>query len=448
MEPVPPNVFFLRGNLVNDIMDELILNQDKFDYLTWLKSSFKKYPLEFTYFSNSGLIQRINLSESLTKHYQGVVKGLNSIQKEGIDLQKSEIEPTFIQPIYGLQGRLDLMHYNNSKIDSDENKLHIVELKTSKTYDAQQIKPDNAAQVSLYDLLTRNLFSSSEKDPSKAMLRGIRALLYSSSTERPLRSRTIGYKESQFLMALRNEFVHQETIFCNDIEPKDVVEHLYSYHNKPIRGINRFNIEPIETWLKTLNSSSPLFKLYFGTFVCFAFREKWYAKMGNPNSARTVGGYRNTWIQPLKEKKENASIIADLKVIKLLHDSKGYLSGVRLKRSEKDLGNDSFKVGDLVYFVEQGASRFNVSNSLITAVIDSSKLGEVELEISQIQPGMAERLLKDGQLWMLEHKLFESSYKLMLNNLYPLVRTRPRNPCSGKYYSRFQRCPHQKGHHH
>ena len=32
LEPVPPNVFFLRGNLVNDIMDELILNQDKFIY--------------------------------------------------------------------------------------------------------------------------------------------------------------------------------------------------------------------------------------------------------------------------------------------------------------------------------------------------------------------------------------------------------------------------------
>ena len=414
LNPIEPNVYLFRGNLVNDILDELILlNGQEFNYKEWLKGSFKDYPLEYTVFFNDQGSGSVDFAQSLKDHRDGLLSGVEGLKRDNIDLSRSEIEPTFLQPVYGLQGRLDLMHFNN---DVDPPKLHIVELKTSKVY-GEGVKAENAAQLALYDLLTRNVSSDLT---NRTRVPGLRAILYSSSIDKPIRKHQPFFEESQFLMNVRNVFVAHERNIANDVKASNIVSMLVDYLELPIRGLNKFDSPRYQNWKTTLMGSSEIFKIYFGEYLKFGLKEKWYAKMGNPFSNRLTGGYRNTWIQPLSEKIEDCSIVANLQTKSVIKDENGHLTGIVLKRSAKDKGNDSFKIGDIVYLIEQGKSRFNLHNSLISATIEQLRLGEIELQIGQMQLGMEKRLSRPEQIWMIEHRLFESSYNLMINNLVTL----------------------------
>ena len=427
LKPLEPNPYFLRGNLVNDLLDELILQREHLDYKKWFKSTFKKYPLEYTVFTKTGELAKIDLTNGMQQHFKGLKKALHELKEGGMDFNKVEIEPAFIQPVYGLQGRLDLMYFKED-VNPNNSHLDIIELKTSKVYGGGKFKADNAAQVSLYDLLTRNVNVRGAEN-KKTRLEGMRSLLYSVYDDDPLRhkqnSKTgdkIAFTESQFLMSLRNVFVQTEKKFGFNIEPENLIDSLERSLRLHVRSISRFDEPDLRIWAQKLSELDEIYKIYLGEFIAFTLQEKWFSKMGNSLSLRGEG-YRETWLKSLQQKKDDCSVIADIKIEEVLLDENQRVSKAVFKRDDNDLGNDSFKVGDIVYLIEQSETRFNIEKSLIPCSIDSLSYREVILDIGQPQKGLADRLQVQNQKWMLEHRLFESSFKLMLNNLYTLSNT-------------------------
>jgi DNA replication ATP-dependent helicase Dna2 len=179
----------LRGIMVGEIIDDYVLQKDKFDF----KKSFEKH-----YRSKLHKTPFINKGFNPYEIYRQISNQLYVIdsfvwEKENPTYPRPQyIEPFYISPRYGLEGRMDMMY-----LDRENEKLRIYELKSGNAPSSGYPPWDNHSyQTYSYKLIADSVYDYDDTMPY---------VIYSSS-EDPVRD--LNYDLTVETIETRNKIVH------------------------------------------------------------------------------------------------------------------------------------------------------------------------------------------------------------------------------------------------
>ncbi|HOH47183.1 MAG TPA: AAA domain-containing protein, partial [Candidatus Cloacimonadota bacterium] len=377
----PVNEKLMLGNLVNQLFDHLVFNP-KAEYEDFAGTLRQSQPIAFCSLGEEA-VQRIN-DTIYNQHFPQLKSFAESMGDQ--DLQ---VEPSFICPKYGLQGRLDLLY-------GDGEKLAIVELKSGK-YPARDTWRSQQMQVTAYNMIIRSIFGGSVRSSS--------SILYSAASE-------------QFLRNVENHILReQELLFCRN----RIIGILHQLAQDPA---------PFFTWLKNsrVDYKNPIFKeksrqvqeilcsiddLEFEWFlqqVKAVIGEIWTVKTGSADPENLHGkGYSSLWQDDPVTKLDSFQIITGLKI------KSRDLTTVVLSLPQ-EISSD-FREGDVVVL-------YNMNRPVEKQQLLRGNLREIndkELVIS-IRGGLKGDMLMTGEdSWAIEHDILDSLLYVPLSSLFTFL---------------------------
>lgn len=192
--PMETALPLVRGNLVNYFLDQLVEDPDV-SFKSLIGSIFQTQPLQLCLFEDR---QIKDLIDQLNKHFVTLQKFIRQ-ELAGIDVAREKIllEPSFLSPTYGVQGRLDLLQTGKDR----DAPTTIVELKTSKYWKQNRhgINQTNYIQTLLYDLMINQALGEGANVRSY--------ILYSNDYEAGLKYAPPEYQQKLEAIAARNQLM-------------------------------------------------------------------------------------------------------------------------------------------------------------------------------------------------------------------------------------------------
>ena len=397
--------YILLGNAANQFLDDLV-NEDEAHPATWLDSiqrNFRDYLLDYSICEN---IDKDFFQETKKQfqNLQDVVR--KKFGDASVDIEKSEalLEPSFFCEAMGLQGRLDLMLCDFSRI---------IELKSGKADEYRQRPVEkHALQMALYQEL---LYYSMDKPRDQ-----IRTFLLYSKYPTLFEQRTVT-QQIQTAMALRNAIVYQEQQLRNG-RAWEIFSQLTADHFNQ-GPANRFWMQwvlpKISAFLDAFHQATPLEAAYFNAFVEFVEREQFLSKMGDeqPDSGR---GFAETWNADVLTKQANGNILIDLTIMSF-HKDRG-IDKILLKIPEYDEGFlPNFREGDMVILYQRNSETDLATNHLVhRCIISAISTDTLELKLNYKQRNPI--VFPENSFYALEHDHMDSSTNTLYRGLYAFLR--------------------------
>jgi hypothetical protein len=371
----------LLGTVVNSILDEMVLHPDK-EWDAMRESALALQPFTLVA-QGQGKIDDVNAAVDQV-HRPQIEAFARSVKDEQVLL-----EPSFVCPEYGLQGRLDIFYLNQGQ-------PHIVELKSGKppAYDTWKT---HQMQVVGYNLLIRNCFGRGASGRS--------CILYSASPENSLRNVVNTDALEQLLLMCRNRIVG--LMHSLALDPKAFFDWLRLRRKRRDEGFNQGRIDDIAA---TLNSLDDHEYEWFLEHIRLAVSEIWSVKVGGLGPD-TVYGHNALWQQGSLQKKLRYRQLDELKVIEVDHN--------RIRFSQPDSrGITDFRLNDIVVLYRQ--NRPVTKQQILRGVI--SRLSDLELEVT-VRGGLklTADFLGEGS-WALEHDVLETSLYNPLASVYSFLK--------------------------
>ncbi|MDD2506834.1 MAG: AAA domain-containing protein [Candidatus Cloacimonetes bacterium] len=353
----------LLGRMVNSIFDELI-HQPDLDYLDLFKCGLSQMPIPMVALGQNCAMEIYREIE--IGHLQTVRAFCADVPEDDLLL-----EPSFLCPAYGLQGRLDLLYKNKGK-------YNIVELKSGKAH-PNDVWPNQLYQVVAYNMIIRCAYGAGNLGSS--------SIFYSASMDKPLRNVANIPLLEQNLMHCRNRIVgimhllsENPRIFFDWLAKQD--EKTYSV----------FSAEALQRFKRLKNSIRDFEYEWFCEQVKRVIREIWYVKTGAANSEAQYGHNALWRLSPVEKQG---------KIIKGLHIEDSNQREIKLSYSE-DPGISDFRQGDIVVFYEEH-KRVD-KQEIIRGVITRMDKDNLCLRIR----GGIKRRFNPQSSWSLEHDMLES----------------------------------------
>lgn len=353
------NQYLVLGNLVNFMLDELVGN-DEIEFEELVKKAFKTKILSYIALFTNYKDKIFEIEVAAKIHYLNLLK-----IKKVVNFTTLMIEPSFISPIYGLQGRLDLLEYDKN----DEHKKNIIELKSGKAPDSLLINIGgqrfnsiisftHLIQVTCYNLLLDSTFENRT---------GNSYILYSASENRILRDAINHINIKREVILARNYLVFKE---------RELIQSEGNFYNKLIE-INpdkfEFAKDEINQLLMTFKNFNELQSSYFMEFTKFIFKESYSQRIGF-ESQNTRATYSSLWLnnsqseKSLEENKNtntqsNSDFIENLVINSEKTDY--YNLHIYLEESDGNELQSSLRNGDLVTLIPEESNGKHIYNYLI-----------------------------------------------------------------------------------
>ena len=402
-EKRPPLV---RGNIVNGFLDVLVQNPDA-SFREVLPTIFEIQPLELCLFTDREVRK---LVEDLKHHFQTVSKFVRQLLPElGIDRETVMLEPTFLSPAYGLQGRLDLLQ---SQHDNSEGTTSIVELKTSKIFRPNRhgIRSDNFIQTLLYDLMINYSLGR------EANVRSY--ILYSVDYDKPVRYAPPEFNRQLEAIAARNQLVGLEFLIAQlgGEDLRAATDALFErIRPERFRQLGSFTEADHRRVTATYQGLSDTERRYFGAFLGFVAREQRLAKTGEQRSDH-VNGLASLWLDERRDKVERFELLDGLTFGGYDLDSNIL---TLLRRKDGDTLS-KFRQGDIV--VLYGTPEIEtVAGDAVRSQVFKSTLIAIDRNTLHLRPRNSQ--LNDGAFrrspfWSVEKDVLESSFRNHYLGLY------------------------------
>ena len=424
---VPNSKYILLGNFANQVVDDCIANIERLTELRFeevFKKHFEQFPFEHLYCEDietrSGFLE---YQEDCRSHF---VRIKNVVAKDfftyGI-LSKDRIilEPSFISPIYGVQGRLDLLYLP----ESNKQAITVVELKSGGTVypdDGIGVKESHSAQLFLYYLMLTQSYSVSLKSLHiENKIRGF--IFYSKVAKGNLRSDHISIGKVQEILELRNQIMLLERKFqlgsLNDISAvfrkitlENIVGDRVLNHNFARLLQNQYSV-----FLKPISEAAPLLQAYFYSFVNFIAREQQLSKYGD-----TTNGSGNSqaalWRKSVENKLEDFSLLYDLEVVE--NNINTEAKRILFKRSESN-STASFRVGEACILYPLVDDKENIKvNQVFKCTIKEVTSDIVEVVFRYQQSNLL--FFTQHSRWAIERDVMDSSFTGMYRGLYSFMK--------------------------
>lgn len=398
----------LLGNAANQFLDDLV-NEDQLnpaDYLSSIKRNFKDYMLDYS------------VCEGITADYFGQAKNqfnnLKKIVKENfndasVDIQSASalLEPSFFCEPLGLQGRMDLMLSDYSRI---------IELKSGKANEwngPTRAYPKHALQMALYqEFLYFSLNIPRDQ---------VRTFLLYSKYPHLFEQRT-SIQQIQEAVALRNAIVYQEQQLRNgkaweilsSLTPDD-----FNANQTQGKLWSQYIYPQKDAFLKPFHEVSPLEAAYFNDFVAFTEREQFMSKMGDeqPDSGRS---FAKTWNSDVLTKQANGNILINL-TIDTFHKDRGIDKIVMNIPDYDDNFLPNFREGDMVMLYERNSIKDMATNHIVhRCCIERIWDNKIELRLNYQQRNPI--VFPEKSLYALEHDHMDASTNSIYRGLYQFLK--------------------------
>jgi DNA replication ATP-dependent helicase Dna2 len=396
----------VQGTLVNNILDELVSSPDG-DYREIFRRGMARQPISIVALGKG---TALNIYDTIKRSHLPRVREFAQLHKD----DSIQLEPSFINPEYGLQGRLDVLY-------KDHGKMHIVELKSGfpPNYD---VWPAHQMQVVAYNMIIRDCFSRSSLGNS--------SILYSAAEENSLRHVVNTNQLEQKLIMCRNRVVG--IMHGLALEPSGFFDWLLNCDLSRDSGFMQSKLENIVSTLRSLEDHE---YEWFLEQIRLAVREIWFEKTGGLR-LNSIYGHNSLWQESSVAKRKRYRILDELKF-----DSFSF-NLIRLSFPGKSSITD-FRVNDIVVLYRQ---KVPVSNQEILRgrIV---KIDEKGVEV-MIRGGL--RHIPDSfksDLWALEHDILESSLYNPISSIFGFL-TSPsgkrrlflgiKKPATDKYESKAQ----------
>ncbi|PKN72249.1 MAG: hypothetical protein CVU50_08165 [Candidatus Cloacimonetes bacterium HGW-Cloacimonetes-3] len=380
----------LQGLVVNSILDELVFTP-KEDYLELFKHSLASMPIAFVSLGKD-TAKRI-YDKVLSEHLPQLQSYLSTIEDEEILL-----EPSYICPEYGLQGRLDMLR-------KKDDKYSIVELKSGKSPHIDVWKGHHMQTIA-YNMIIRSVYRADRISSS--------SILYSQSKDNPVRHVVnIAILEQDLLMC-RNRILGIMHLLTED--PGTFFKWLRKNIALPASQHMQAKLLRFNALIDRLTDYEYEWLL---EQVKRIVREIWFVKTGdNGSRSESSLGHNALWQQGEREKQAAYKIIVGLQPIS--YNKKQISFSIPPSDEIAD-----FREGDIVVLYRMDAKIYK--QEMLRGII--TQLDETHLEIS-IRGGLrnSRRLSKDSS-WAIEHDTLETSLYSPLASLTNFLSsdTRTRN---------------------
>lgn len=357
----------LQGQMVNSMFDALI-HEPGLEYPELFKRALSANSIPLVAL---GPETALGLYECIEKDH------LPQLQAFANGMQDTDLllEPSYLCPQYGLQGRLDLLY-------RDRKKFSIVELKSGKAH-AYDVWPAQSFQVVAYNMIIRNAYG--------AEALGSSSILYSGAAEKSLRN------------VSNLPLLEQQLIHCRN----RIVGIMHLLAQSPERFFDWFIRQSPEAYsphmqvrlqrLKRLSNSLQDYEYeWFLAQVKRVSRELWQVKLGSSAASdEQFFGHNGLW--QLTPTEKSTKIITGMSLT-------GYdqcLLSLAIP-AEQDITD--FRMADIVVLYDQ--SRAIDRQEIIRGVIVS--LDERLLRIRMRGGVKNNRRFGQGVQWAVEHDILES----------------------------------------
>jgi DNA replication ATP-dependent helicase Dna2 len=370
----------LLGKMVNSIFDDLIHLPD-LEYLELFKRGLSGVSIPMVAL---GQECAMDIYKEIQSGHLDVVKAFCAeVPDEDLLL-----EPSFLCPAYGLQGRLDLLYKKNGKYS-------IVELKSGKAHPSD-VWPTQMYQVVAYNMIIRNAYGAAQLGSS--------SIFYSSNKEKPLRNVANMPLLEQNLLQCRNRIVGIMHLLCE--HPRRFFDWLAQ---QPPQQYSSFSGESLQRFKRLLTSIRAFEYEWFCEQVKRVVREIWSVKTGSADSEASFG-HNALWRQSAIEKK--GKIIGNLQIV-------GCDQREITLKYNGDPGISDFRSGDIVVLYQE-YTRVD-KQEIIRGVVSAM---HKELLTLRLRGGL-KRKLNHKASWVIEHDVLESFLYGPLSSLTTFLEADP-----------------------
>lgn len=391
------------GNIVNHFLDVLI-SEPNIEFEALKPKLFQLAPIAFTMLEDQTVVDMVRTIEIHFDHLKKVVN--EDFERLKIQREKSYLEPSFLSRLYGIQGRLDLLHMD------DENEAYdIVELKSGKPFrtNTYGLNNNHYVQTLLYDLLIASAFG--RKTNPKCYI------LYSSLEEDQMRFAPPVKAQQYEAMRIRNDFITLEQNMTRAALPEsNLLSYLRAEHFPKAKG---FDIKNIDEWELTFKSLTKAEKSYLKNYVAFIAREQSLSKTGQHGLYKS-NGHAALWLENNEEKEDRFALLAYLQLEENKAEDNNPILILRRTKRTSPLAN--FRVGDIgVLYPNDGASRSVLRHQVFKCTI--LEIAEDRVEVRLRSQQYNHEIFRQHAFWNIEEDSMDSSYNTMYRSLYQWCRS-------------------------
>ncbi len=397
--PSDSSVHMLIGNIVNQFLDDLIHNPS-LQFSDVMQQTFRMAPEAFSLMTDAEVKDCIS---KVKVHFENLKKVVSSeLSEAGITKERSYLEPSFYSNEFGLQGRLDLYHYNERQSKSD-----IVELKSGRLYQAHKygLNQNHYLQTLLYDLILESVYNGKVKSTNY--------ILYSGHDGKRLRFAPKVRDKQLEAMRIRNRIVLLEEILTK------VDDDNYAYI---LSRLDPKNIPEGYTFLKRdakrfwdgYGRLTEMEQSYFRNFISFISREFQLSKIGR-HGIYTSNGLASLWLDPMMEKADMFTILSHLEVSS--NDTDATVPTLTLTFTDASHRLSKFRVGDITVLYPFESEEVSVlSHQLFKCTILAISSEGVTVRLRARQKNFD--IFRKYRLWNLEADVLDSGFRKQFHGLY------------------------------
>lgn len=389
-KPYQHSHHLLIGNCVNALLDELVYNPE----IEWEEASkmiFRINELQWALYSDRDTRQHLKTIRSHFYHLKNTVE--NEFPQKGILPEKCAVEPSFYSPLYGLQGRLDLLYESEDESD----RRVIIELKSGKTFrpNSYGLNHPHYLQTLLYDLLIRSAHPDSPPP--------VNYILYSAEEKNNLRHAPAIRDWQYEALGVRNQIILMEWQLAQWTENNITLYELLKEKNENLIG---FVEADRRDFYRFYENSSDVVRAYFDEYVKFLIREQMISKLGVFGADRK--GQSQLWNSSRENKNQQFQLLSHL----VVEEDQSFDDHPMVTFLKTDQTNPlaNFRSGDVVltYPAERWRNPHHGQIFRCTLVENSEDRVVVRLRARQYRP-----IFSKGTEWYVEHDHLDSSFKHM-----------------------------------
>jgi len=374
------SISLFKGNVVNQLLDDHLSGE-----ACSFGDLFKKMVHE--QILSSMAIGQDSLKKASDDIKLGYLPSIIEFAEENTE-EAVLLEPMFIAPKYGLQGRLDALWSQSGK-----NEFTILELKSSASVPTNGGAWQNhKMQVVGYHLLLRAVFGSPKINSF---------LFYPGTKVKPKRNVESHIQKEQTLLMIRNEIIYQ--IHQCQQDPEQIIGWLES---APKGDLPSFYQRDCEILIDNWRKQDRITRDYLLEWWRFILQELKIAKIGKASSGRIQRGFSELWNNSHTEKKELMKILPDLRF-----QSRADQSLIFIREGSHNLTN--FRSGDTILLYPQTAELLSATHYQIL----KGTIGELTKETVLIElknKSVPDTYFEAEEQWCLEHDFREGQLTQML----------------------------------
>ncbi len=409
LETIPNKHYLLLGNIANMFLDELVNEEthNPVSFIEILKKSFRQMPFEFA----TCLDIPEDFRHTCQFHFDSIKHIVHQVFKtEGIDRDKATLEPSFVCSKLGLQGRLDFMLDDFSRI---------IELKSgsAQTFPNVAIKTNNYVQTLLYYAVLKYNISKDENRKIYILYSKHQELMwaqgYQSLTKKAISIRNqIVLNENKLAFSKSDEYAKK---LIEAIAPERLITNTISQNFR-----DRFILPQIQEFRSAFDKANEKELTYFYNLFSFLAKEHYLLKAGGNDPDSHSSGISTLWLTDLKDKIEAGDIFIDLTII----ENRAHEEPSTLTLSIPSYENDflpNFRIGDIINLYQRNNNDDEITNKQVyKGVIEELDTSKIKIRFRYKQRNKS-ALPKESK-YAVEHDYMDVSFNTMYRGIYNFLK--------------------------